>query len=138
MSDDSQLEYFYRAVSADELIAIRQGGGLVLNGTEIFITQDLRWVEDYVRRSKAGRYDYILEIITNQGTIDWIFKVGKRHAGSKPAQRDFAFLPILTKGDFDAVHVKVQNQVVTYGLRTGTINGFNQQIQSIESIRELI
>ena len=138
MSDDSQLEYFYRAVSAEELIAIRQAGGLVLNGTEIFITQELEWVEDYVRRSKAGRYDYILEITTNQGIMDWILKVGKRHAGSKPAQRDFSFLPILTKGDFDTVHVKVQNQVVTYGLRAGTIDGFNQQIQSIESIRELI
>ena len=136
MPDDSRLEHFYRAVSADELIAIRQAGGLVLNGTEIFITQDLKWVEDYVRRSKAGRYDYILEITTDQGTKDWILKVGKRHAGSKPAQRDFSFLPILTKGDLDTVHVKIQNQVVTYRLRLGTIDGFNQRIQSIESIRE--
>ena len=35
MPDASQLEHFYRAVSAEELIAIRQAGGLVLNGTEI-------------------------------------------------------------------------------------------------------
>jgi len=40
MPDDLRLEHFYRAVSVDELIAIRQAGGLVLNGTEIFITQE--------------------------------------------------------------------------------------------------
>ena len=100
MPDASQLEHFYRAVSAEELIAIRQAGGLVLNGTEIFITQELKWVEDYVRRSKAGRYDYILEITTKPGTMDWILKVGKRHASSIPAQRDFSFLPILIQRRF--------------------------------------
>lgn len=56
MPDDSHLEHFYRAVSAAELIAIHQTGGLVLTGTEIFITQELEWVEDYARRSKAGHY----------------------------------------------------------------------------------
>ena len=98
MPDGSQLERFYRAVLAEELHAIREAGGLVLNGTEIFITQTLKWVEDYARRSKAGHYDHILQIITNQGTIDSILTVGKRHAGNTPAQRDFSFLPILTIG----------------------------------------
>ncbi len=136
--DEPQSEIFYRAVSADELIAIRQAGGLALMQAELFVTQDLEWVEDYVRRSKAGPYDYILAITTQPGTLDWILSVGKRHASSKPAQQDFSFLPILTKGDQNAVHVKVQDEVVTYGLRAGTIEGFNQRIQRIEVIRELV
>ncbi|MCZ6676487.1 MAG: hypothetical protein O7E52_04475 [Candidatus Poribacteria bacterium] len=98
----------------------------------------MAWVEDYARHSKAGRYDYILAITTDRGTLDWMLSVGKRHAGSKPAQMDFAFLPILTKGEQNAVHVKVQNEVVTYGLRAGTVDGFNQRIQQIKVVREVV
>ena len=132
--DESQSEIFYRSVSVDELIAIRQAGGLALMQAELFVTQDLEWVENYVRRSKAGPYDYILAITTKPGTLDWMLSVGKRHAGSKAAQEEFSFLPILRKGDRNAVHVKIQDEVVTYGLRAGTIDGFNARIQKIEIV----
>ena len=131
--DDSQSEHFYRAVSADELIAIRQTGGLVLDRTEMFVTQDLEWVEDYARRSKAGDYDYIVAIVAERGTTDWLLSIGKRH-GSQAASRRFPNHPILKSGDKDAVHLKEQEGTVTYGLRSGTIAGFNQRTQRIDVI----
>lgn len=128
---DESAEIFYRAVSADELIAIRQADGLVLVYTELFITQDLGWVEDYAHRSGAGRYDYILAIITQPGTTDWLFSLGKRH-GSQAARRRFPNRPVLKSGDKNAVHLKEQSGTVTYGLRSGTIAEFNRRIQRIE------
>ena len=134
--DEPQAEIFYRAVSADELIAIRQTGGLVLMQTELFVTQDLKWVENYVRRSKAGHYDYILAIITQPGTTDWLLSVGKRH-GSLAAQRRFPNHPVLKSGDRNAVHLKEQEGTVTYGLRSDTIDDFNQRIRRIEVIKAI-
>ncbi len=107
----------------------RRGEGTSPNGLGD-PTPTLRYGSLWIDKSTAP-WDHSLLFKTGS-------KVGKRHTGSKPAQQDFSFLPILTKGDLDAVHVKVQNQVVTYGLRVGTIDGFNQRIQSIESIRELV
>ncbi|MBI1926692.1 hypothetical protein HYR99_20925 [Candidatus Poribacteria bacterium] len=134
--DEPQAEIFYRAVSADELIAIRQVGGLILERAELFITQDLEWVENYVRRSKAGHYDYILAIITQVGTTDWLLSVGNRH-GSLAAQRRFPNHPVLKSGDRNAVHLKEQEGTVTYGLRSGTIDDFNQRIRRIEVIKAI-
>ena len=132
--DESQAEIFYRAVSTNELIVIRQAGGLTLERAELFITQDLEWVEDYVRRSKAGDYHYILAITTQSGTTDWLLSVGKRH-GSQAAKRRFPDKPVLKSGDANAVHLKEQGGTVTYGLRSGTIAEFNQRIQRIEVIK---
>jgi len=134
--DEPQSETFYRSVSADELIAIRQVGGLILERAELFITQDLEWVEHYVRRSKAGHYDYILAIITQPGTTDWLLSVGNRH-GSLAAQRRFPNHPVLKSGDRNAVHLKEQGGTVTYGLRSGTIDDFNQRIRRIEVIKAI-
>jgi hypothetical protein len=130
-------DIFYRAVSTEELMSIRQVGKLVLKGGELFITQDLAWVQRYARASRAGRYDYILRIATQPSTVSWLFSIGKRHQGSRPAHDEFPLLPPLTKGEQNAVHIKVQKGVITYGLRPGTITDFNQRVQNMTIVKEL-
>jgi hypothetical protein len=134
--NDSQSEIFYRAASAEELVAIRQTNGLVLVQTELFITQDMEWVAEYVRRSKAGNYDFIVAITTQQGTTDWLLSVGKRH-GSQAAKIRFPNHAPLIRGDRNSVHLKEQSGVVTYGLRTGVIAEFNRRIRRIEVAKTL-
>ena len=130
-------EIFYRAVSEDELLRIQQQSGkLVLESAELFITQNLGWVERYARTSRAGRYDYILEITTQPSTIEWIFSVGRRHNSPAAASR-FIGRPILKSGDENSVHLKSQRGVSTYGLRRGTIDSFNQRIQRISILSTL-
>jgi hypothetical protein len=67
-------DIFYRAVSTDELMSIRQAGKFVLGSGELFITQDLAWVQRYASTSHAGQYDYILEITTQPSTIAWLLE----------------------------------------------------------------
>ena len=129
-SNQAMPEIFYRAVSTEELMRIQQTGKLVLQSGELFITQDLAWVRQYARISRAGQYDYILEIITQPNTIAWILNVGKRHNSLAAASR-FPGKPILQSGDKNSVHLKSQRGVATYGLRRGTIDSFNRRIQGI-------
>lgn len=131
-------DIFYRAVSETELKHIQQAGKLVLESGELFITQELAWVRRYARTSKAGRYDYLLKITTQAGTVNWLFSIGKRHQGSLSARDEYPFLSPLRRGERNAIHIKVQKGVVTYGLRSGTIEDFNRRIQNITIIEKLI
>lgn len=127
-----ETETFYRGMSQAELAGLKDSGGLSIQGTENFVTQDRAYVQQLADRWPE-KYPNIVQFEMQAGTKDALISAGARSDGNLLIEHGLGDLPKIDtfpKRFPDIVHVKAEGNAINYGLRKGTVDIFNSRISS--------
>jgi hypothetical protein len=106
-----------------------------ING-ESFVTQNLKYVV-WLAARHPGKYQYIVTFEMQPGTRNALVAAGARDAGVDYGSPELNSLPILkpgAPGQQDLVHIKLERDVINYGLRRGSQSIFNDRIMDAEGV----
>jgi hypothetical protein len=111
-------EVFYRAMSNKDLASFATRGIYPIKG-ESFVTKEVGYIKDQIPNNKAGEYNVIVTMYTRLGTGQKLFDNGARDRdpSNEVIRRGLGYLPVLRPGNVNEVHVKTENDYLTYGLR---------------------
>jgi RHS repeat-associated protein len=127
-SCEERVEVFYRGMSNAEHDALKAAGGLAPRG-ESFVTQRLTYVQQLAARHPE-LYEKIVQFEMQPGTRDALIAAGARSPGKALEEAGLGRLPLIERGMKDVVHVKGELGAVNYGLRSGSVDIFNDRIIS--------
>ncbi|MER5333983.1 ricin-type beta-trefoil lectin domain protein [Micromonospora sp. NPDC002717] len=121
-------ETFYRAMSEKEFNQLGPNGEITVKGTENFVTQSREYLEGlrYRTARKGGRnaekYTVLVRYEMSSGTRDALISAGKPGAeiGKDP----------------NYVHLKLEREADTFGLRPGSVGVFNSRIVGFQRMRD--
>lgn len=88
----------------------------------------------------ATLYDLIVEFHVRAGTKDALTNVGQRNSAQVVIDAGLERLPLIESGNPNVVHVKGEavkgmGRVINYGLRSNTIDLFNDSILYFEVVK---
>jgi RHS repeat-associated protein len=129
-SGGSQI--FYRGMSNAELGGVQSSGALTLRGGESFVTQERSFVEQLAARH-PDLYQNIVAFEMTPGTREALVAAGARGPGTVIEEAGLGNLPWIEKGMTNVVYIKAERGAITYGLRSGSVNIFNNRILSFSS-----
>jgi hypothetical protein len=126
----NEPEVYYRGMSPEELASVRSVKGITPRG-ENFVTQDRAYIEQLAARH-PGTYDNIVRFEMRPGTTDAMVDAGATsRSGLIDSNPRYADLPRIGRGDTTHIHIKGEGSSVNYGLRSGSADVFNTNIQGI-------
>jgi hypothetical protein len=94
---------------------------------ESFVTQDVGYVQQLAARW-PNKYETIVKFDMQPGTRQALLDAGRRSAGRLFEEQGLADIPRIGKGMPNVVHIKAEDESITYGLRPGSAHIFNSRI----------
>ncbi|MEZ0228791.1 MAG: hypothetical protein ACAI25_09215 [Planctomycetota bacterium] len=122
---------FYRRVSNWEMRNVLKKNGLFLTpgSGETFISTSREYVDQLGARHPKD-YANLLILEVQVGVMEALEKLGLRSPGNFLAKL-YPNMPAMEKDRPDAVHFKAEMEVLNLGLRTGSIDRFNEFLRTI-------
>jgi hypothetical protein len=129
---DEDVTTFYRRVSDWEKRKVLKTGELFVTpgSGETFVSTSREYVDQLGARHPKD-YANLLVITVEKATLRALEKLGLRSSGGL-LDRMYPDMPIMEKDRPDAVHFKAEKGALNLGLRTGSIENFNEYIKSIK------
>lgn len=123
---------FYRRVSAwEKKNVLKKGGLFVTPGSgETFVSTSREYVDQLGARHPKD-YAHLLVIECEKGVMAALEALGLRAPGSF-MKKLYPDMGEMTKDRPDAVHFKAELDVLNLGLRTGSIDRFNEYVKTIK------
>jgi hypothetical protein len=126
-------EIFYRGMSNEEFSGLKRSGSLFPANGESFVTQDVSYIEGLAAKNPR-LYQTIVGFEMAPGTRQALVSAGARAGGSLLEGPELGDLPSIQGKGSDVVHIKQERGRITYGLRPGSVDIFNERIISFSGI----
>lgn len=122
---------FYRRVSRWEMGKVLKNNGLFVTpgSGESFVSTSREYVDQLGARHPKD-YAHLLVIEVKAGVMEALEKLGLRAPGSF-LEKLYPDMKLMEKNRPDAVHFKAELDVLNLGLRTGSIERFNEYVRTI-------
>ncbi len=122
---------FYRRVSSWEMRKVLKNNGLFVTpgSGETFVSTSREYVDQLGARHPKD-YANLLILEVKAGVMEALEKLGLRAPGSFLAKL-YPNMPLMEKDRPDAVHFKAELEVLNLGLRTGSIERFNEFVRTV-------